>query len=178
MSGHIATNYFYIGDSIIDIASGGAKEFKEDKKSLDIYKGRSGFSLELGLNGKIIFEGNGSNGRVECSQWKDIIAVDAIDTYAVGLTRYGTVLSAGLNDNNRCNVSSWRNIVDIAASEEMTLGLKADGTVVSTTNVPGLSNLRNIVGVSGSLCVKDDVKAPTMTFWRMMQELIFRQRLL
>lgn len=140
-----------IGNSIIEVTSGGWRQ-KENEK----YVERCGFVVCLGLDGTVTLTGNDANGRSEVLKWKNIIAVDACDTYIVGLTREGKVLSAGENENGRCNVEGWDGIIDIAACEEMTIGLKADGTVISTDNVQGLGELRNIVGVAKYICVKED----------------------
>ena len=136
-------------NSIIEIANG-----RHD--DMEVGLSERNYAVCLGINGKTFLYGNADNNREEVKQWKDIVSIDACDTYVVGLKRDGRVIAVGGNYNDRCNVNSWVGIVDIAASEEMTLGLKEDGTVICTMNIPGLNNLKNIVGVSNSLCVNEN----------------------
>lgn len=64
------------------------------------------------------------------ADWTDIVAIDAADSYVVGLKADGTVITAGPNYSGRCDVSDWKDIVQIAAGGYCTLGQRADGSVV------------------------------------------------
>ena len=65
------------------------------------------------------------------SEWKNIVAVSAGNSYTVGLKSDGTVVACGKNTYGECDVSEWQDIVAISAGDSHTVGLKKDGTVVA-----------------------------------------------
>lgn len=73
---------------------------------------------------------------VDTSEWRDVIALDALSTHVLGLSPDGTVSAAGSNDNGQCDTGSWTDIVNIAAGDGFSAGLDSDGSVVMSGAVP------------------------------------------
>lgn len=70
-------------------------------------------------------------GMPECSDWKDVIAIDVASTNTIALKSNGTVIaSSGDNQWGQCNVSNWENIVNIAVGHTWSIGIKENGTII------------------------------------------------
>ena len=82
-------------------------------------------------------------GRLNVSEWTDIVAVSGDDFYSVGLKADGTVVTAGLNRHGRCHVTDWTDIAAVWADYDFTLGLKSDGTFVLAGQVIDYNNQKN-----------------------------------
>jgi len=69
-------------------------------------------------------------GRIDVSDWRDIIAISSGTGHVVGLKADGTVVAAGWNTHGQRIVSNWFDIIAVSAGDGHTVGLKSDGTVV------------------------------------------------
>jgi serine/threonine protein kinase len=102
----------------------------------------------------VVATGYNKDGRINLSNWRNIVAVSARveGGHTLGLRMDGTVIAAGYNQDGQCNVSAWRSIKAISAGEDHSVGLRTDGTVVAVgKNSGGQCNVagwRNIVAVS------------------------------
>ena len=92
--------------------------------------------------------GENSDGECDVADWKDIIAVSAGSSAAVGLRADGTVVATGDNSEGQCDVEGWRDIVAVSSGYWNTAGLKADGTVVLTGHPCDVSDWSDITQVS------------------------------
>ena len=109
-------------------------------------------TVGLKADGTVVAVGSEYYGKLEVSDWKDIMAVAAGDDHTVGLKANGTVVAVGENDYGQCDVSGWTDIVAIAAGWYHTVGLKADGSVVAVgynkRGQCGVSDWTDIVAVA------------------------------
>ena len=110
--------------------------------------------VALQENGKVVASGVTDDGRIEVSEWENVVKVAAVNGQTFGLKIDGTVLSTGYNKYKQCDVSHWANIVDVVAGKFHTVGIKVDGTVVAVgcdeDNQCSVSAWKDIVAVSVS----------------------------
>ncbi len=90
----------------------------------------------LRRDGRVVFEGEGYCGSVECikekvSHWQGVRAIASGCGFVVGLCYGGHVVAAGRNALGQCETEAWRQIVAIGCGHAFTAGLCADGTVVT-----------------------------------------------
>ena len=97
-------------------------------------------------------------GRLNVSEWTDIVAVSGDDFYSVGLKADGTVVTAGLNRHGRCHVTDWTDIAAVWADYDFTLGLKSDGTFVLAGQVIDYNNQKNPIR---ELLQWENIRIPT-----------------
>ena len=104
--------------------------------------------MGLRSDGTVVAVGANTAGRLNVSDWQDIVAVAAGRWHTAGLRADGTVVVTNENwrDYGASDVAGWRDIVAVAAGDWHTVGLRADGSVVDTW-----------LGVSGDW---NDIKIP------------------
>ena len=88
-------------------------------------------TVGLKTNGTVLAVKSGDYGQCDVDDWRNIVAIDAEDTYTVGLKSDGTVVAAG-SDYFQEQVAEWQDIVAISTCDSTIIGLKSDGTVVVT----------------------------------------------
>ena len=84
-------------------------------------------------------QGDGSDGRLAVTAWKDISAIHTGPYHTVGLKSDGTVIATKYTGkriiyDGKCNVTDWTDIVAVRTDYHHTAGLKANGMVVATWN--------------------------------------------
>ena len=97
-------------------------------------------------------------GRLNVSDWTDIVAVSGDDFYSVGLKADGTVVTAGLNRHGRCHVTDWTDIAAVWADYDFTLGLKSNGTFVLAGQIIDYNNQKNPIR---ELLQWENIRIPT-----------------
>lgn len=73
--------------------------------------------------------GRNTYGQCNLSEWTNLSAVAAGNTFSAGLRTDGTVVVAGLLQGKK-EVERWKHIVEISGSEDSLYGLTADGRLV------------------------------------------------
>lgn len=82
-------------------------------------------------------EGYDEPSLAEIEGWRDVAAIEACNSYLLGLTADGRVLFAGRNGsarNSAFDTSSWRGVVAVFASDPSFVALKEDGTLEGYVN--------------------------------------------
>ncbi|KAF1086184.1 hypothetical protein SPSYN_00925 [Sporotomaculum syntrophicum] len=94
---------------------------------------KAGFWHTVGLksDGTVMAVGDNIYGKLNVSDWQDIVAIAAGSGHTVGLKSDNTVIAVGYNEIGECNVANWVDIVAVMAGSRHTVGLKSDGTVVA-----------------------------------------------
>lgn len=98
-------------------------EWKNAEKWLhikDVAMFRDGI-VGLKNDGTVIFLGKKDDPKNECMSWKDVIAIEADNTYIYGLSKNGKILVAGnckkILDKGRKDSSLWNNIMLISSNK-------------------------------------------------------------
>ena len=106
----------------------------------------------ISSDGTIVSEKDNSPGPIDVKDWRNIVAVFAVDSRTVGLRSDGTLIIAKKGKRND-EIYSWSNIVAISGGTVHLVGLKCDGTVVAAgENEDGqcdVENWHDITAVSG-----------------------------
>ncbi len=76
---------------------------KEDGTLTALHYGQ--IAYEIGA-----FPNNSYQGECDISQWKEVVAIDAVKGRTIALRENGTVLAVGSNTNGECEVSGWTDI--------------------------------------------------------------------
>lgn len=101
-------------------------------------------------DGTVILNDYDYSGKLDTSEWKDIVAISA-GSSLIALKEDGTVVATGLNRFGEGNVSEWNDIIAISTYHSYTLGLKEDGTVVAAGQSPfgamDITEWSNIVAI-------------------------------
>ena len=72
------------------------------------------------------------DGQCEVSDWTEIEAIAAGDSFSAGLKENGTVCVTTCTDSANSAIHSWTDIIAISAGPNHLLGLRKNGTILST----------------------------------------------